>query len=48
MKVLKFQISVRGRFEMTPMAAGGRPTTIFFQKKLRNNILGKVTENGDD
>jgi hypothetical protein len=34
---------------MTPMAAGGGVTDNFFsEKNVRNNILGKVTKNGDD
>jgi len=48
-KILKFQILVRGRFENDPpWPQGGWPTKIFFRKNVRNNILGKVTKNGDD
>ena len=46
---LKFQILVRGRFENDPpWPQGGGRQKFFFRKNLRNNILGKVTENGDD
>ena len=34
--------------KMTPMAAGGWGDRQFFsEKNVRNNILGKVTKNGD-
>jgi len=46
---LKFQILVRGRFENDPpWPQGGGRQKFFFRKNLRNNILGKVTKNGDD
>ena len=49
-KVIKFQILVRGRFEVEndPHGRRGVADKIFFWKNLRNNILGKVTKNGDD
>ena len=30
------------------MATGGVPSKFFFEKNARNNILGKVDENGDN
>ena len=47
-KVLKLQILVRGRFENDPHGRRGVADKFFFRKNLQNNILGKVTENGDD
>ena len=44
-KVFKFQILVRGRFENDPHGRRAGWWTFFFRKNVQNNILGKVTKN---